>query len=178
MVTLRTLEPADQGDYRTLWTNALTEHSSHFRIVADDDPGPVIPTCFVQDSFTLGAYQESRLVGSVSLDRDRGVKLRHKALLFRMFVHSSVAGQGVGKALLREVISRAEVLDDLRQIRLTVLATNERARRLYGSVGFQDYALEPGAVRITDRYVDEVQMVRFLRDIRVDSMGIPPRNGT
>jgi ribosomal protein S18 acetylase RimI-like enzyme len=89
--------------------------------------------------------------------------LRHKAQISRMFVRPDAEGSGVGKLLLREAIVQAEALGDLRQVFLTVLATNERAQRLYASVGFRSYAREPGAVRIGDGFVDEIQMVRFLR---------------
>lgn len=162
MLSIRTLEPEHEACYRALWLSALTEQSEFFRTAAEDEPFPTIPTCFTRDSFTLGAFIESRLVGIASLDRDKGAKLRHKALLSRMFVHPCAAGQGLGKMLLREVITLAHAIDDLQQIHLTVLANNQRARALYGAMGFQDFALEPRAVRIVDQYVDEVQMVLFL----------------
>ena len=112
----------------------------------------------------MGAFENDALVGIVSLERNRGVKLRHKALLFRMFVAPAVAGRGVGKALLQEVLSRAQGIDDLRYIHLTVLERNQRARALYRSLGFVDFAWEPGAVRMNAHYVGEVQMMRFLRE--------------
>ena len=40
---------------------------------------------------------------------------------------------------------------------------HERAQRLYASLGFRGYAREPDAVRIGDGFVDEIQMVRYLR---------------
>lgn len=157
------LDYEDEARYRALWMGALTEQSEFFRTAAEDEACPTIPACSSRDGFTLGAFIGSQLVGIVSLSRDKGAKLRHKALLSRMFVNPCAAGQGVGKALLHEVITHAIAIDDLLQIRLTVLATNQRARALYSAMGFQDFALEPGAVRIGDRYVDEVQMVLFLR---------------
>ena len=114
-------------------------------------------------AFTLGAFEKDALVGIVSLERDRGVKLRHKALLFRMFVAPDVAGRGVGKSLLLELLSRTQGIDDLRYIHLTVLERNQRARALYRSLGFVDFALEPEAVRMDADYVGEVQMMQFLR---------------
>jgi ribosomal protein S18 acetylase RimI-like enzyme len=80
-----------------------------------------------------------------------------------MFVHPDVAGAGVGRLLLHEAIVRAAQVADLRQIWLTVLESNEAAQRLYAAAGFRSYAHEPDAVKIGDRYVGELQMVRFLR---------------
>ena len=163
LLTLRLLTPDDTAAYRALWIIALTEQAEFFRIAVSDAQALAIPTHFAADSFTLGAFRGGELIGIASLERDSREKLRHKALLFRMFVHPLRAGAGVGKQLLREAIRLAESLGDLRQIYLTVLAANERAQRLYASVGFRGYSREPNAVRIGDRYVDELQMVRFLR---------------
>jgi cyclohexyl-isocyanide hydratase len=160
---LRTLEPSDDSGYSALWRYGLVEHGHFFRSALDDDGAAGIPTRFTPDSFTLGAFIDGRLIGITSLERERAAKLRHKALISRMFVRPDAEGSGVGKLLLREAIVRAEALGDLRQVYLTVLATNERAQRLYASLGFRGYAREPDAVRIGDGFVDEIQMVRFLR---------------
>lgn len=160
---IRPLQPGDDAAYRALWGEALATHGSHFRTAPSDLVPEGIPTGFTEDSWTLGAFDGERLVGIVSVERERGEKLRHKALLSRMFVHPDVTGAGIGRRLLQEAIVRAARLPDLRQIWLTVLETNEAAQRLYAAAGFRSYAHEPDAVRIGDRYVSELQMVRFLR---------------
>lgn len=160
---VRELWQDDDPAYRSLWRDALQQHAQYFRTDVEDDVPEGIPTRGAKDSFTLGAFEKNALVGIVSLERDRGVKLQHKALLFRMFVAPEVAGHGIGKALLEEVLARAQDIEDLRYIHLTVLERNQRARALYRSLGFVDFALEPEAVRMDRDYVGEVQMMRFLR---------------
>ncbi|MFO1457436.1 MAG: GNAT family N-acetyltransferase [Steroidobacteraceae bacterium] len=160
---LRCLQPDDAVRYAALWRDGLAQHGHFFREDATDEPSPAIPTRFAPDSFTLGAFAGEQLIGITSLERERRARLRHKAQVFRMFVRPGLEGSGVGKLLLREALVRAEALGDLRQVTLTVLATNERAQRLYASLGFRGYAREPAAVRVGDGYVDEIQMVRFLR---------------
>ncbi|MHB0989931.1 MAG: GNAT family N-acetyltransferase [Burkholderiales bacterium] len=129
----------------------------------EDEPLPQIPTRFTAESFTLGAFADSRLVGTVSLERDAGAKLKHKALLFRMFVRPDAAGHGTGKALLKAAIAHAELIPGLRQLYLTVLARNERARNLYASLGFQIFAHEPEAVNFEGVFADEYRMVFFFK---------------
>jgi cyclohexyl-isocyanide hydratase len=160
---LRALGPQDDAAYASIWHHGLVEHGHFFRSAVEDDGTAGIPTRFSPDSFTLGAFLDGTLIGITSLERERAHKLRHKALISRMFVRPDAEGSGVGKLLLREAIVQAESLGDLRQVYLTVLASNERAQRLYASLGFRGYAREPGAVRIGDGFVDEIQMVRFLR---------------
>ncbi len=160
---VRELGQDDDFAYRSLWQDAMQQHAQYFRIAAGDDVPVGIPTRGANDSFTLGAFEKNVLVGIVSLERDRGLKLRHKALLFRMFVAPEAAGRGLGRSLLQAVLSRAQEIDNLRSVRLTVLERNHRARALYRSLGFVDFALEPDAVHMDTDYVAEVQMIRFLK---------------
>lgn len=162
MSKIRELKPGDHETYRGLWLYGITEHSAFFRIAPEDDLPTGIPTRFLPDSFTLGAFFGADLVGIVSLERDTPTKARHKALVSRMFVHPGAAGQGVGKALLERLITLAEDLENLRYVHLTVLASNARAVHLYSSLQFREYARELGGVLIGDRYVDELQMARQL----------------
>ena len=165
---IRLLEPADDASYRTLWSEAITKYGEHFRTAAEDASPAGIPTHFQPDSYTLGAFEGGALIGVVSVAREQGIKLRHKALLSRMFIHPDAAGLGLGKLMLHETIMLAVNVPDLRQIYLTVLETNEPAQRLYAAAGFRSYSHEPDAVKIGDTYVAELQMVRFLRrDTRV-----------
>ncbi|HEY8084422.1 MAG TPA: GNAT family N-acetyltransferase [Methylophilaceae bacterium] len=163
MVAIRPLTPDDDVQYVALWQEALVNQSRFFRIALADDPAQHIPTRFTPDSLTIGAFHQARLVGSVSLERDSRIKFAHKALLFKMFVHPDMAGEGVGRQLMKEVMQLAANVAELRQIYLTVLASNTRAAGLYESLGFAVFAHEPQAVHIDDTYVDELQMIYFLR---------------
>ena len=158
MADIRELDTNDSDAYRRLWLQAITEQSSCFRIAPEDEPAPSIPTQGTTDSFTLGAFVGTELVGIVSLERERRAKLRHKALIFRMFVSPKAAGRGVGKALLHAVQWRAERIEGIRYLYLTVLASNSRAIGLYASLGFEQFAREVGGVRIGGEFVDELQM--------------------
>ncbi len=162
MSIIRVLEPADEAAYKRLWGEGLRTLAAFFRTAPEDDPDGRIPTRYTEDSFTLGAFAGTALIGIVSLERDRGRKLSHKALLFRMLVAPAWGRAGVGRALLEAAIGKATAVGDLRQIHLTVLATNERARRLYQAMGFQEFACEPEAIKIGAAYVAEIRMVRFL----------------
>lgn len=159
---IRNLQKSDQAIYSELWCHAIVEQDEFFRISVEDEPSPQIQTKFSNESFTLGAFIDSNLVGTISIERDSRKKLTHKALLFRMLVHSSAAGKGVGKALINVAITQAKSMQGLRQLYLTVLDTNERAIHLYTSIGFKIFAHEPESVKIKEKFVGELQMVYFL----------------
>lgn len=80
-----------------------------------------------------------------------------------MFVSPQARESGAGRALLREIIDRAREVDGLEQINLTVLSGNERAKRLYESLGFRAFSLEVRAIKAENGYFDETQMALFLR---------------
>ncbi len=159
---IRPLTELDRDRYRQLWLHGVTDLPQYFRIAASDTGAGDLPTRGSADSFTLGAFIDDVLVGVVSLERDTMAKLNHKALVFRMFVSPVAAGTGIGRTLIERLITEVSAQTDLRQIQLTVLATNERAIRLYASLGFVEFAREPQAVRIGDDFVDELRMVRFI----------------
>ena len=158
MIAVRTLQPDDNDRYRALWLLGITEHQACFRTAPEDDLPAGIPTQFTADSFTLGAFSGDEMVGIVSCERERGAKLLHKALVSRMFVHPDFAGKGVGSALLRHLMTSAADIAGLRYLYLTVLASNERAIKLYQSFNFVMFAHESGSVKIDGRYVDELKM--------------------
>jgi len=158
MPGVRLLHPEDEAQYSALWRAALVEQAECFRIALEDNPLQHLPTHFAEDSFTIGAFDDAKLVGSVSVERDFRRKFRHKALLFKMFVHPAAAGRGMGRMLMQEAIEQAAKVADLRQLYLTVLASNARAIHLYRSLGFVEFGREPEAVNIDGVYVDELQM--------------------
>ena len=158
MFAVRKLIKSDDEQYCALWLHGITEHASYFRISRDDESTIFIPTRFTDDSFTLGAFSGSRLMGIISVERDIRKKMNHKALVFRMFVHPDAAGQGMGRQLLNVVIQEMTRLRTVRYLYLTVLASNPRAIHLYSTLGFSEYARELGGVQIDGQFVDELQM--------------------
>lgn len=158
MPLIRLLLPDDETQYSAMWRTALVEQSEFFRIALEDQPEQFLPTHFAEDSFTIGAFEQDRLIGSVSVERDFRRKFRHKALLFKMYVKPDFAGQGIGRELILEALQQAAKVKELRHLYLTVLASNDRAAHLYRSLGFVEFAHEPEAVNINGNYVDELQM--------------------
>lgn len=152
-------------DYKNFFMQGLREHEDSFRISPNDEFQALFPTRNRPDSFTLGAVSEAgKLLGVVSFERE-GIfreKLRHKGLLFRMYVDKNAGGKGIGKQLIREVIARAKALGDIEQIILTVVAANERAKGLYQKFGFEIFSHENKAIKYKGKYFDEDTMVLFL----------------
>ena len=106
----------------------------------------------------LGAFDPG-LVGMIGLIREKHQKLRHRARIWGTFVVPERRGQGIAGALLDEAIERARALPGIERVDLGVATTNERASKLYESRGFREFGVEPDALRVDGRSIDEALMV-------------------
>ena len=152
--------------YRSFMLSGLQKHRDCFRISPLDEVHEPFPTLGKPDSYTLGLITTTHeLAGVVSFQREghNREKIRHKGLLFRMYVASEYGGRGLGRILLDETIRRARRLPDMEQINLTVIASNALAKRHYEKAGFRSFALEKNAIKDGDLYHDEERMVLFLK---------------
>jgi ribosomal protein S18 acetylase RimI-like enzyme len=163
---VRALTEADAEVWWTLRLRALREEPEAFGSSyqeARETPLERVRERFRQpESFVLGAFEGAELVGTVGCFRRQGVKERHKATIWGMYVAPEHRGRGLGRGLIVQAIEEARVWPALGQIHLTVTTVNEPARRLYRSLGFEVYGVEPCALKLGERCLDEELMLRRL----------------
>jgi RimJ/RimL family protein N-acetyltransferase len=123
------------------------------------------------DNFVVGAFEggPDRIVGTVGFYREEGIKSRHKGLIWGVFVVPEARGKGVARALIEEALRIASEQEGLEQIHLAVGTENRDARNLYRAVGFEVYGVEPHALRVGGRYIDEELMVLHLAQHRPET---------
>jgi len=73
-----------------------------------------------------------------------------------MYVRSSSRNLGVGRLLVSAMLDVAR--ENVELIQLSVVRENRPARRLYESVGFLEFGMEPKASKYGDKYYDEAHM--------------------
>ncbi|CAD0000709.1 MULTISPECIES: GNAT family N-acetyltransferase [Flavobacterium] len=153
------------SEYKEFLTIGLINDEENFRITPNDDLNSKFPTNDKEDSFTLGAYVENELGGVVSFTRDGNdrEKLRHKGILFRMYVSNEFRGKGIGKQLIEELITRVKKSNDIEQINLTVISNNANAKKLYEKFGFVTFSSEKNAIKWKGKYFSEDQMALQLK---------------
>ncbi|GJL82637.1 MAG: N-acetyltransferase [marine bacterium B5-7] len=106
----------------------------------------------------MGAFVGNELAGVTGLTLETREKTRHKATLFGMYVPLKFRQYGFGRQLVNAVLHQARACPDIRILKLTVTEGNVAAQRLYESVGFVRFGLEPFAVRVGDSFVSKVHM--------------------
>ncbi len=111
-----------------------------------------------ENRFVLGALADGKVVGMVGFVRETRPKIRHKAFIWGTYVAPSVRGKGVGRALMVELMDRARTMDGLRLLGLSVMASNHQAAGLYESLGFKKWGVEPCALVVDGRDLDEAHL--------------------
>jgi ribosomal protein S18 acetylase RimI-like enzyme len=165
VITIRLLNADDVGPYEKLRLEALKDSPAAFGSSYEEELQLPLSKVIsrLQESTIFGAHAEDgQLIGLLGFRREARVKRAHNASLFGMHVSLPFRRQGVGGALLDHAIQYARELGGLRTIKLSVTATNREATRLYLSRGFQSYGLEPEALYIDGRYLDEEYMILML----------------
>ena len=107
----------------------------------------------------FGAFNDRHeLIGAVGLRQEQLLKTRHKGLIWGMYVTPEHQGCGVGKELLEAALTYARDMSGLEQLYLVVGEHNTRAQRLYGSVGFKPFGLEPRELLVDSKYYNGIHM--------------------
>jgi ribosomal protein S18 acetylase RimI-like enzyme len=166
---IRLLTSSDAIIFQELRLYALQESPSAFGSSYAEEVGRPLEVVAErlgdEDNHVFGAFTEDgRLVGEAILRWEKREKNDHKAFVFGMFVLPEYREQGVGRALLEAVVSRASELG-IRQVNLTVNNSNEAAVQLYESCDFERFGLEKDAFRIGDDFCDVAYMSLRLRGI-------------
>lgn len=163
---IRRLNGGDAEGYRLLRHEALLKNPEAFSSSYEDEvkyeAADYKQRLDNKFTYTFGAFDENQLVGVVTLVPEGKVKLKHRANIFAMYVTSSQRGRGLGRELVKTAIQQAAELNIVEQIHLTVTSSNEPAKKLYASLGFETYGVEKNALRIDGTYYDEDLMVLFL----------------
>ncbi|WLR44361.1 GNAT family N-acetyltransferase [Bacillus carboniphilus] len=163
---IRQLKPQDAENYLYLRLEALLNNPESFASSYEEEKTRSIEKYKKRfessGSYTYGAFQNDELIGVVTLVEERSVKLSHRATIVAMYVSSSRRGLGIGKNLMKRAIQKARELERIEQIYLTVVSTNNAARSLYSSLGFEVYGIDKRALKVNGIYFDEELMVLFL----------------
>lgn len=123
--------PVDRQDLPLAWWASRLDH----------------PRC---PGLVWGAWHGGDLVGSVALDWPEQVKTRHKGHLYGVYVTSTWRRRGLARALLDAALAPKALPPHLGSVCLTVTVGNTAAQRLYESLGFKVWGLEPDALRPGD----------------------------
>lgn len=105
------------------------------------------------------AEANGELAGMAGVFRGGGVKGRHIATIWGVYVRPGHRGQQLSEKMIAEAIGWCR-MNEVRIARLTVVTCNGSAIRRYLRCGFAIYGVSPEEIRIGDVYYDELLMWR------------------
>jgi ribosomal protein S18 acetylase RimI-like enzyme len=160
---LRRLETQDVAIYRELRLEGLKGHPEAFLSSWEYEANKPISWWaerFETNMIFGGWVDNSSIAGVAGLRVQDAVKLRHKGVLWGMYVRPEARRTGLSTALVQQVIGHARTV--VEELCLTVGASNVAACRLYSAAGFKPYGLERRALKVGSEYYDEVLMTLSL----------------
>ena len=103
-----------------------------------------------------GFDNNAALQGVIGLRVGTSEKTKHIATIWGMFVSRNMRGTGLAKGLLQMALTEAATT--VASVRLSVVTSNEPARRLYERAGFKAWAVDARALCINGVFADELLM--------------------
>lgn len=121
------------------------------RICSDAEP---------PEHFVYGAFINSQLVGTCGLKRESLTKMRHKGILWGVYISGEGRGKGIGKNIVGTVLEEAKAVDGLGQINIKV--SGQGAKQFYIKMGFMEFGFERRGIKVGNAYYDLTHMVFYL----------------
>jgi RimJ/RimL family protein N-acetyltransferase len=115
------------------------------------------------ENFIVGAFEQRTAVGMVGCYQEVPLKRRHKAWIWGVFVKPAERGRGIARSVMQAVIARAKAIDGLDMVMLTVAVDQPAPRKLYESLGFRSFGVEPKGIKIGNQAHDEEHMILEFR---------------
>ncbi len=160
--TVRPLRTDEAEAWRAIRLEALQAHPEAFSAAFEHEATQPL-TFFAQrltGATVFGGFLDKELLGTAGFLVPAGAKVAHKGMLWGMYVRPAARGTGLARRLVEAVLDHARRRVEL--VQLTVVADNHIARRLYASFGFEPYGIEPRALKVEGRYLDDVLMAKRL----------------
>lgn len=168
-MNVRILTEKDAAAWWRIRLESLEGDPSAFGKSADEHRGTTVEAAADRlretppGSFNLGAFDGDTLVGIARFARHEGLKERHKGYVYGLYVTPTHRGGGIAGALMAALIDRAKDEPGLEQVLLSVAVSQEAARRLYRSFGFETFGTEPNSLKVGATYLDEDHMILRIR---------------
>jgi len=159
-MTIRVLTADDLMLWRGIWLEALEKLPETFLTTLEEERAKSDADVARQLSKgqNIGLFDGVELAAALSVDPETKPALAHRAWINAFYVRPKWQGTDVAHRLLQSAISTARSAGYV-QLELYVAADNPHAVRFYERAGFVQCGRLPRAVRLPDRYQDDLHYV-------------------
>lgn len=108
---------------------------------------------------------EARILATAGVRREDRPKHRHIATIWGVYVTPAARGRGLGRDVVAAAVETASGWPGVTCVKLSASENSPGAIRVYESLGFVAWGLEPDALRVNGRSYGEVHMhLALVRD--------------
>jgi RimJ/RimL family protein N-acetyltransferase len=168
MIAIRPLNAADAARFKALRLLAVETSPTSFWPTPEEEAGRTVEEMAgrirqTDTQVMYGAFEGDALVGIAGVRRKPPQKVRHKAVIWGVFVDPAHRRKGIAQDLITAASGHASQQWGCVQLMLCVNAENPGAKALYETLGFVTYGVEPRAMLVEGRYYDEELMCKALQ---------------
>lgn len=158
-MNIRLLKEGDWQAWQTLRLEALQNAPEAFGSSFEEESNKSEEDLksHLNENTVFGVFVGADLVGCAGFYSLEPLKMRHRGVLYGMYVQPEHRGKGIANQLVEAVIKHAK--SRVQQLHVTCVTTNPAASQLYQRHGFISYGIEPRSLKIGDVYFDEYMMV-------------------
>jgi ribosomal protein S18 acetylase RimI-like enzyme len=162
-IIYRFMTVADVAIYRELRLRGLKEHPEAFLEAYEDAIGWPLERFerFFDNGWIVGGFINGALKGMSGLFRHNGAKVAHKGTVWGVYVAPEARGHGIARTAITMLTDEAAKAG-IEQVHLAADENNPFAVGLYKALGFTVYGSEKHQLKLVDKYVDDLLMVKFL----------------
>jgi RimJ/RimL family protein N-acetyltransferase len=166
-ICIRAIRESDLHFFKALRLEALQAHPEAFGTdysdqVKDSDEVWQGRIRAAVEGITNGVFVAEaggELAGMAGVFRDNGIKVKHSANIWGVYVRPAWRGKKIAGRMVEEILAWC-VAREVQIVRLAVVTGNASAIRCYQQCGFEGYGIAPEVIRVGERYYDELMMWR------------------
>jgi ribosomal protein S18 acetylase RimI-like enzyme len=164
---IRRLVPDDLPAYRALRLDSMAEAPTAAWATQAEEAAVPLEQIRLRLADTpyqaiFGAFDGERLVAIACFKREAADKVRHRGLVWSVYVAPAARGAGLARRLMDALLAHVRTLPEVIQLNLCVRSTNEAAKALYRSLGFVTTGVDPRSIWVDGAYHDEDRMALML----------------
>jgi ribosomal protein S18 acetylase RimI-like enzyme len=109
-----------------------------------------------------GALLQNTLIGVVGLYQVEKDKAKHNCNIWGLYVQPEYRAQGIGRTLMEAALKHIIEKILCSKINICVESSNLGALKLYETLGFKVWGIEPKAMQVDQTFYDEIHLSLLL----------------
>ena len=158
MIEITKLASDRWEEYRELRLEALKQDPTAFGSSFEEEQDMPEETWQKRITNALFAVSDGKPIGLITWVQGDRIKTRHTSYINSTYVTETFRGQGVGSKLMTAALDSIKAHKEILKIRLSVIASQEQAFKLYSGFGFQIIGTAKNELFVNGHYYDEILM--------------------